>query len=232
MKRHVTVWVVCCVFFFASASALAGGRPDKPYKDWFGHFAAGYSFAESDFGDIVDDDLYLNGGATYWPEDWAIGIDLDLAWSQYDLSNSAIGAINDLIDADPLNMGSVTGGDINVWSLSVNAMWGPNTGGSVGFYVIGGVGVDFIDGKITNQQLVYYPPICDPWYWWCIPGGVGPGTVIVGSKDTTEFAWNAGIGVDFELGGGSTLYLEAKYHAAETDRASTAFIPFVIGYRW
>ncbi len=131
-----------------------------------------------------------------------------------------------------MNPGTVTGGDVDIWSLSVNTIWGPDTAGSVGFYVTGGVGLDFIDGKVTTQALVYYPPICDPWYWWCIPGGVGPGTVIAGEKDTTEFAWNAGLGVDFELNGGSKVYIEAKYHSAETDRASTEVIPIVIGYRW
>ncbi len=232
MKRYVTACVVCCVFFLASATALAGGRPDKSHKDWFGHFAGGYSLAGTDFGSIVDDDFYVNGGATYWPDDWAAAINLDLAWSEYDVSGSSIRVLNDLIDEDPGNMGKVTGGDVSIWSLSVNSIWGPDTGGSVGFYLIGGVGVDFIEGQVTNEQLVYYPPICDPWYWWCIPGGVGEGTVVVGKRDTTEFAWNAGIGIDFELSGGSTLYVETKFHSAETDRAATEVIPIVIGYRW
>ena len=232
MKRPVMVAAIGCVVFLASAAALAGGRPDKSYKDWFGHFAAGYSVASGDIGDIIDDDFYVNGGATYWPENWAAGIDLDLSWAEYDISSSAIRAINDAIASDPGNSGSVTGGDVTDWSFSVNAIWGPNTGGSVGFYVIGGVGVDYLEGQITDNGLVYYPPICSPWYWWCVPGGVGPGTFIVGKTDSWEFAWNAGLGVDFELGSGSTVYLEAKYHVVETDRASSELIPLVFGIRW
>ena len=167
------------------------------------------------------------------PENWAAGIDLDLAWSEYDLSSSAIRAINEaILEEDPLNLGSVTGGDVEVWSLAINTIWGPDLGGSVGFYLTGGVGMDFIEGKITDNQLVYYPPICDPWYWWCYPGGVGPGTVIVGKEETTEFAWNAGIGLDFEVGSGSQVYVEARYHSAETERESTVFTPLVIGFRW
>jgi hypothetical protein len=92
--------------------------------------------------------------------------------------------------------------------------------------------VDFLEAQVTNTQLVYYPPICDPWWGWCVPGGVGPGTVIVGKDKTNEFAWSAGLGVDFELGGGSKLYLEAKWHSVETPRASTEFVPFVIGFRF
>jgi len=232
MKRQFTVLAVLFLFVFTSASALAGGRPDKDYRDWFGHFAMGASLPTANLDDIVDDAFYLNGGATYWPNNWAMGINLDLGWAEHDVSRAALDAINDAIDADPGNMGSVTGGDVAVWSGSVNAIWGPDMGGSVGFYVIGGVGLDYIDSKLTTQGLVYYPPFCDPWWGWCIPGGVGPGTLIVASDSTWKFAWNAGIGIDFELASGSKLYLEAKYRLADTDRASTGVVPIVLGFRW
>ena len=59
-------------------------------------------------------------------------------------------------------------------------------------------GLYSLDGELTNTGLVYYPPICDPWYWWCIPGGVGPGEIVQASKSVTEFGFNGGIGLTFE----------------------------------
>ena len=66
----------------------------------------------------------------------------------------------------------------------------------------------------------------------CFPGGVGPGQAVVASESTTEFTWNAGLGISFEMKGGSELYIEAKYKSAETNRESTETIPLVIGVRW
>jgi opacity protein-like surface antigen len=220
------------VALVAAGTAHAGGRPDKDWKDWFGHFSGGWSLAEGTFGDIVDDDFYLNGGATYWPEAWAAGINLDLAWADYDLSGSAVRRLNDFLDDLPGQTDSISGGDVDVWSLSINALWGPKLDGAVGFYVLGGIGMDFLDGDLTTTGIIYYPPYCDPWYWWCYPGGYVPGDVVVASESTTEFAWNAGAGVTFELESSSQLYIEAKYHSANTDRESTDTIPIVIGFRW
>ena len=79
---------------------------------------------------------------------------------------------------------------------------------------------------------MYYPPVCDPWFWWCVPGGYGPGTVVRAKESTTEFGWNVGLGVTHRLSGGSELFFEAKYQVIETDRISTEYIPLNIGIRW
>ena len=94
MKRRFMVVAVLFLFVFASASALAGGRPDKDYRDWFGHFAVGAALPSAHLDDFVDDAIYVNGGATYWPSDWALGLNLDLGWAENDLSSDVIRAIN------------------------------------------------------------------------------------------------------------------------------------------
>jgi opacity protein-like surface antigen len=230
--RRLSVSFFLVLLLIFSASASAGARPDKDWKNWFGHFNLGYSFPTASFGDLVDEDWSLSGGATYWPESWPVGLSLELGWTEYDFKSSAIQALNDAIGQDPNNGGLVSGGDVEDWSFSVNALWGPDTSGPVGVYLLGGVGADYLKGRLTDNGLVYYPPICDPWYWWCIPGGVGPGTVIRSSESTTEFSWSAGVGLTFEVGTGSQLYLEARYDGIETDRTTTETIPIVLGYRW
>ena len=98
------------------------------------------------------------------------------------------------------------------------------------FAVTAGIGIAFLDARLTTPGLVTYPPICG-WYW-CVPGGVGPGTIVKAKESTEEFSYNAGIGIDFELGGSTQLYIEATYHSAETARASTDYIPIVLGVRF
>jgi len=209
-----------------AGSTLAGGRPDK-VKSWFGHVAGGYNVPSGDFSDVVDDGWEVNGGATFWPESWPVGINLDLAYSEFDLSDEVIQFIN---DNQPPAGGEITGGDTNIYSLSADIMWGPDTG-KVGFYLMGGIGVDYLEAKLTTTGTVIYPPICG--WWWCIPGGVGPGTVIAASADTTDFSANVGIGLTIELGlSGSQLLVEARYRRVETDPGPTEYIPITIGYRW
>jgi len=49
---------------------------------------------------------------------------------------------------------------------------------------------------------------------------------------TTEFGWNGGIGLSFNVGStDSQLYLEAKYHSVETTTSAT-YVPITVGYRW
>jgi len=231
MRRYLAAGLVCGILAITGGAAQAGGRPDK-IKSWFGHVAGGYSIAQGDLGRVVDDGYELNGGAVFWPEAWAVGLNFDLAYSKYDVSDEAIRAINQGIESDPDNSGSISGGDVDIWSLSTDVMWGPDTG-TVGFYLLFGVGIDRVDGKVTTEGLVYYPPVCSPWWYWCVPGSVGPGTLIVESSATTEWSYNGGIGLTFELGiSGSQLFLEARYRVANTDPSASEYIPITLGYRW
>jgi hypothetical protein len=84
---------------------------------------------------------------------------------------------------------------------------------------------------VTDEGLVYYPPICDPWFWWCYPGGVGPGTFIVGKRSSDEFGWNVGLGYSFPNTGGRG-YVELRYERVEFASESIEYIPLTIGYRW
>lgn len=234
--RKVTTVMLLAVLLLASGSLSAGGRPNKDYKDWFGHFGGGWSMIQGDASDILDDEWYFNGGATYWPTDWAIGIDLDLSWSNYEFSREAINAINTAIDSDPIGAlgGDVTGGDVDIWGFTLNGQWSPmKKEGGAGFYITAGVGGYYLDGRLTDTGLVYYPPYCDPWYWWCVPGGYGQGDYIVASEASTKFGYNGGVGLTFEVGSGGQLVIEARYHTIDTYQGtSTDFVPLTIGYRW
>jgi opacity protein-like surface antigen len=227
--RRVSLVFLGASLLLASFS-FAQPRPDKDWKNWFGHIAGSYSIPQGDASDVLDEGYSFGGGATYWPEDWPVGLRLDLEYSDFDISSSTIRDINDAID-EAGGEGSITGGDVTAWSGTVSAVWSPSNRGS-GFYALGGVGVYRVEGKIREQGLIWYPPICDPWFWWCVPGGVGPGTVVAGSASSTEFGWSVGIGWAFEVGVGSQLYIESRYQSVDTSPLSTEFLPITLGYRW
>ena len=98
MKRKMTAAIVFALVTCTFSTTWAG-RPDK-FKDWFGHFAAGYSVPQSDLGDQLDGGFYVDGGATFWPDSSPVGLDIDLSYSSYDLKSSVISEINDDFEDD------------------------------------------------------------------------------------------------------------------------------------
>lgn len=226
--RAIACGAVCVPL---ATTALAGGRPDNEQRSWFPEFSAGWAFPQSDTENILDDDWTLSGGALYWPADWAAGVEFSLGYSNLDLSGAAIDAINDRIAVDPSNSGRIDDGDVTTWALTINGIWGPGRR-SNGLYLTAGVGAYYMDAELTNTGLAYYPPFCDPWYWWwCVPGGVGPASIVQASDSTTEFGWNAGLGYSIGAGDGQ-IFLEARYFSIDTPSEELTFVPFTVGYRW
>jgi hypothetical protein len=230
MPKKMILTAVALTIFMGATVASAQPRPNKSWKSWFGHADLSYALAEGEAGNVLDDGFSIGGGATYWPEQWKIGLVLDLDYTEFDISNSTIRNINQAI-IDGGGSGTISGGDASLWSLSINGTWSPSDTGE-GFYVIGGIGGYDVDARVTEDALVWYPPICDPWFWWCTPGGVGPGTAVRASTSSTEFGWNAGLGWAFEVGEGSQLYIEARFHSVDTSPEATEFLPLTIGFRW
>jgi hypothetical protein len=227
-------WLVACLTacVLLNTAAWAGGRPASTNRSWFGDLSVGWAFPQGDSDDILDDDWILGGGVLFWPADWPAGIQAELSYTRLDLSSAALTEINDAIDADPNNDGQIDDGDVESWQLVLNGIWSPGGATDGGFYLTGGIGVHWLDATITETGLVYYPPFCDPWYWWwCYPGGVGSGAIVRGDASSTEYGWNAGAGYDFSTGNGK-FFVEAKYHYITTDSENFYYLPVTLGFRW
>ncbi|MDX1384958.1 MAG: outer membrane beta-barrel protein [Thermoanaerobaculia bacterium] len=230
MKTVNSILPLVVALAFSATVASAQPRPDKDWKNWFGHVKGSFTLPQADAGDVLDDGWSLSGGATYWPETWPLGLVIELDYSEFDISNSTLRRLNNALDALG-GEGSITGGDLDSWSLTFSGTWSPSDSGS-GFYLIGGVGVHDVDSRVTEDGLVWYPPICDPWFWWCYPGGVGPGSIVVGSRSSTEVGFNFGLGWAFDVGLGSQFFVETRYYRIETDPRPTEYLPLSVGYRW
>jgi opacity protein-like surface antigen len=232
-RKLLTSFIATALLAAFVSPANAGGRPDGTSRSWFGQIGTGWAFPTGDSGDFLDDDWTIGGGAMYWPSDWAIGIALDVNYAEFDLSSQAISDINDIINQDPANEGQITGGSVENWQFALSGIWslGPQT--DSGLYLTGGISWNRLTGRVTDTGLVYYPPICDPWYWWwCIPGGVGPGTIIVGKRDSDEFGWNIGAGYSWKTMSGGKIFVEARYQQITVGDDNLDYIPLTVGYRF
>lgn len=232
MNQKVLVALVCFVVsaVLPGNEAHAGGRPDNTTRNWFGQINGGYAFTTGTTSDFVDDDWTIGGGAMYWPSSWPIGVGLDINYWSMDLSSGAVQAINDLIEQDPNNDGRVTGGDFENWQFALNGTWSLGEDQAKGPYVVGGISWNSVTARTFDNGLVYYPPFCDPWLWWCVPGGIGPGTFVNGETSADEVGWNLGLGYAF--GNTGQGFLELRYQRIEFEGEAFEYVPLTIGFRW
>jgi hypothetical protein len=221
MRRLAGVFVLTVVgLALVSSPAMAQRK--------MGHFSFGASLPQGDATDFVDDGWAIHGGvAMFSPKhpDWGLRFDLGLDW--WDIKDSAL----DQIDTDPSTPVAIEppdDGDIRIWQLGTSLMWNPETQGKVGFYMLGGVDVDYARWNFSEDGVAY-TYWCDWWWGYCYPTLVG-GEFIVEDGDEWEWGAHAGAGITFKTGNGE-IYLEGIYHWLDTDN-DAQYIPISLGYRW
>jgi len=225
--------ISCLITLFTSSLAWAGGRPsDSEMREWFGQFSAGWQYPQGHTKNVIEDSFWLSGGAIYWPSQWPAGINLNLGYTNPDITGDAINYVNQANGVAPGASGSVDGGDVTIWKLTVDAIWSLGKDKSTGLYLTGGGGAYYIDTQLTTNGLVAYPPYCDPWFYWCVPGYVGPGSYVAASQSNTQFGWDAGMGYSFKRGSLVQWFIEAKYNYIYTESKDSAIVPLEVGVRW
>jgi hypothetical protein len=105
----------------------------------------------------------------------------------------------------------------HIWALTVNPVWRYKIGGIVGGYIIGG-------GGFYERELHY----TQPWE------EVSPGLYARENVDRTDNTGglNLGAGFTFNVGYGTKLFIEARYHYLFTPGYGTQIIPITLGLRW
>jgi hypothetical protein len=93
-------------------------------------------------------------------------------------------------------------------------------------YFMGGGGGAIRRISLT-QTIGNGGPYCFDWTGLCSNGGY-PGDVLVDSRTTGRWEWNAGAELNFPLGGTASLFVEARYMEVETP-VPTRFVPIRFG---
>lgn len=216
MNRKQLAVVVGVIGSLFAGSAWAE-RPDKDWKKWFGHIGGGFSAPTGETEKVLDSGWNFNGGATYWPEEWPVGLALELGYNSFDIKNEVVQEIED-----------ATSGGVDVWSVTADFLWSPRTTGTVGVNILGGIG-GYYSRYDLGRPGTWSGVGC--WWGWCRPVA-GTGTIIVDSGSTTDFGFNLGAALTFNVGLGSQIYIEAKYHRVQTENEAEEYIPIIVGYRW
>jgi len=119
----------------------------------------------------------------------------------------------------------------SLWSITLNLVHRFNAESDIVPWLTAGGGYYKRNILLTQNALVYYPPIFDPWWGW-IDGGWGPGEAITGQHTSSGFGFNVGAGIDLGIEGGASLFLDARYHMAFMDGINMQIVPIMAGVRW
>jgi hypothetical protein len=114
-------------------------------------------------------------------------------------------------------------GDANVWSVTLNPIWRFRISGPIGGYIIGGGGFYQRETNLDESVQIFVPAPRGGFY--------APGTQYVHQYDDTGGV-NIGAGLTCNLGWGTKLFVEARYHYLFTSGYATQIIPVTIGLRW
>jgi len=79
--------------------------------------------------------------------------------------------------------------------------------GTVRPYGLVGMGVYYRPVEVTTPGVGFVPGYCDPYWYYCSPGGFVPVENIIGSRSSTDFGMVFGGGVHF-----GPAYAELRYH--------------------
>jgi hypothetical protein len=223
MKRAGMLMAVVALVVLGTSSVRA---VDEPVV---GHFSIGASLPQGDLKDVLKDGWAFHGGATWFsPKRPNVGLRLDLGVDWFDMKSEFLSGL----DTDPSTPSVVTPPDDGygrAWSGTVDLLWNTNHTGSVGFYLVGGVGVYYTQANLSEvgYGTGYY---CDPWWGYCYPG-VYEGYYTIASQSSWDWGLNGGAGITFRTSGNTEIYLEAIYHWIDTKKGSE-FIPISLGVRW
>jgi opacity protein-like surface antigen len=115
-------------------------------------------------------------------------------------------------------------------------------------YGVTGVGIYYRPVKITTPGVGFVPGYCNPWYFYCVPGGFVPVDNIVADRSSTDFGMVFGGGVNFRVSEAATVFAELRFHyiwgpeinstaastvtGTDTIKANGQFMPLTFGVKF
>ena len=224
--------VVACLFVAALLTPGLARAQDKRVEVNIG---GGYTFSLSDVRKQLGDGYNIDFGLTINATP-VIGFQMEYSYNG--LGKKQI---------DPANLPDGTTSqvfaDMNMQYGDFNLVFRPPTSGKAKPYIVAGMGVYYRPVKVTTPTVGYVPPYCDPWWYYCWPGGFVEVDQILASRSTTGFGIDVGGGVTFQVSDAVGIYFEARYHyiwgpelkdsqGVSYGKANGQFLPIVFGLRF
>ncbi len=228
--------VAAFLFVAALVAAVPAGAQDKRVDINIG---GGYTSALSEVANHLGDGYHFNFGIAFNVSP-VIAIQ-----AEYSFTGLGQKQVNLPVSATPLatTADSPFYADMNMQYGDFNVLFKPQVESRAKPYVVAGLGVYHRPVKVTTPAVGYVPGYCDPFWYYCAPGGYVPVNLIVGERSSTDFGMDFGGGVNFQVRGGASIYIEARYHymwgpevtnpsTNVTQKANGQFLPITFGVRF
>ncbi len=234
MRAVIASAVVAVMLAAGPASA------QDPEKRVHFNFGSGATISTGELNNHLGSGYNLNFGVTInvTPK---VGILAEYSFNGMGQKQVNVDVVQDPIAGAP---GAVQAfyGDMNMQYGAFNAVFKPMPEARVNPYVTGGVGIYYRPIKVTTPAIGWVPGYCDPFWYYCSPGGYVPVDAIVGSRSTTDFGMDFGAGVNVKLGSSAAFYVEGRYHyiwgpsykdaSGNSKTANGQFFPITFGLRF
>jgi len=195
-KRTRFVWLVAGMLAIVATSAQAQD------KKVVGSFGAGYTAPNSTVRDHLGDGYNVTFGVEYKITP-VIGIEGLYSFNGLGQKRISI-PVSPTPGAPPVPTDFF--GDMNM-QYGTASLIIQQPQGQVRPYGIVGAGVYYRPIKVTTPGVGYVPGYCDPFWYYCYPGGLVPVENIVGERSSTDFGMAFGGGVNFNV-----VFAEVRYH--------------------
>lgn len=201
---------------------LSSATHAQDYHSWNLNIGGGVGFPVGQSSNFANSggNFVVGGGRNFVN---GIGVNSEFMWHDLPPKRS-------LLDAFEAPDGSA-----RLYSWTLNGIVRIPTKLRFGAYVIGGGGWYHRSGELTNPVLVPGQICTPPIYWWSIScvDGLVPGHEVIASRSSDAFGGNIGGGLTIPLGvGGSSLYVEVRYHHDARSNVSADVLPLTFGFRW
>ena len=223
MKRYVyslgmVTLVACCMPVFAQGDY--SGPAGAAYIPGQRYVAGGYTVVTGEAANFVDNGWNLGAGVQWQLGPGPVWLRLDFEYSRNEATHRL------LTEGTAVNQTRIDHGWSDLWSNDLDAVYYLPLSHRIHAYVMAGGGGAIRRISLT-QTVSNGGPSCVDWAGLCGNGGY-PGDVVVDSKTTGRWEWNAGVGLNFSLGGTDSFFVEARYMEVETP-VPTVLVPIRFG---
>lgn len=217
---HIAALAVAGLAMIAPASPA---QTSNYYRKGTFAVGGGFNFPTGEMADYLNSSgsFYLAGGRHLSPTNTV----------QAEWTHNWLGIKPEVLDRAESDSVQFDNAYASSWSVTLNLVHRFNPTSDFVPWVTGGGGYYKRNLQITQNAMVYYPPVWDPWWGW-IDGGWYPGEAITGTREANGFGWNIGGGIDLTIENGASLFLDVRYHQAVLDGVDVTLVPVMVGVRW
>jgi Outer membrane protein beta-barrel domain len=178
---------------------------------------AGFTQPVGNTGRILDEGWNVQGGAGINFSSH-LGAMLQLGYNSFGINSTTLNNIG------------FPGGDIHVFSATVDPIVHLNPHGHLDVYLIGGGGLYRRQEEFTAPSVATLTAF-DPFFGAFYPVRV-PTTAILSSYSVNKPGWNAGMGFALGTKWHGKVFAEARYVHIFMNGTHTDYVPVTFGYRW